>query len=77
MPLNLLLAYLAYSLKWMTRKRNRASIPEDELLSDRENVFHDSEKEVEDQSADANGDFRGGEANNNLIYRRRGGEKGL
>jgi hypothetical protein len=60
MPLNLLLAYLVYSLKWLTRKRNRASIPEDELLSDRENVLHDAEKEVEDQSADANGDFRGG-----------------
>jgi hypothetical protein len=60
MPLNLLLAYLAYSLKWLTRKRNRASLLEVELLSVRENVFHDAEKEVEGQAADENGDFRGG-----------------
>ena len=75
MPLNLLLAYLAYSPKRLTRKRTRVSLPEDELLSVRENVFHDAEKEVEDQAANANGDFRGGAGQQqfNIQERRRKG----
>jgi hypothetical protein len=77
MPLNLLLAYLAYSLKWLTRKRNRASLLEDELLSDREKVFDDAEKEVEDQATDANGDFRGGAGQQQFDIQERRRRKGV
>jgi hypothetical protein len=56
----------------LTRKRKRSSTPMEELSSDRENVFLDAEKEVEERTSDDDRDFRGGvgEGINTLEIRR-------